>query len=104
MNCQLHIYGFSKQSLKLIKTYLSNNQFKTIDDLCNSFNYLSYISQKESLVCSIFIIYPSQGGSHRPGRFTYTIKNDNIYNSNKVLSRDFHNLKTHVKRHFEGFA
>ena len=33
--------------------------------------------------------------------FTYNIKNDDICNSTKLLSRDFCNLKTHVKRHFE---
>ena len=68
------------------------NHCKTIADLCESFHYLSYISQEESLVCNIC---PSQGGSHTPGRFTYNIT------STKVLSRDFRNLKTHVKRHFE---
>ena len=53
----------------------------------------------------MFVTYvsyiPSQGGSHTPGRFKYNIKNDDIYKSTKVLSRDFRNLKTHVKRHFE---
>ena len=53
----------------------------------------------------LFVTYvsyiPSQGGSHTPGRFKYNIKNDDIYKSTKVLSRDFRNLKTHVKRHFE---
>ena len=68
------------------------NHRKTIADLCESFHYLSYISQEESLVCNIC---PSQGGSHTPGRFTYNIT------STKVLSRDFRNLKTHVKRRFE---
>ena len=77
------------------------NHCKTIGDLCESFDYLSYISQEESLVCNICVINPSQGGSHTPGRFTYNIKNDDIYKSTKVLSRDFRNLKTHVKRHFE---
>ena len=77
------------------------NHCKTISDLCESFDYLSYISQEESLVCNICVIYPSQGGSDTPGRFTYNIKNDNIYKSTKVLSRDFRNLKTHVKCHFE---
>ena len=77
------------------------NHCKTIADLCESFDYLSYISQEESLVCNICVINPSQGGSHTPGRFTYNIKNDDIYKSTKVLSRDFHNLKALVKRHFE---
>ena len=77
------------------------NHCKTIADLCESFDYLSYISQEESLVCNICVINPSQGGSHTPGRFTHNIKNDDIYKSTKVLSRDFRNLKTHVKRHFE---
>ena len=35
------------------------------------------------------------------GRFTYNIRNDDIYQSTKVLSQDFLNLKTHVKHHFE---
>ena len=43
------------------------NHCKTIADLCESFDYLSYISQEESLVCNICVIYPSQGGSHTPG-------------------------------------
>ena len=77
------------------------NHCKNIGDLCESFDYLSYISQEESLVCNICVINPSQGGSHTPGRFTHNIKNDDIYKSTKVLSRDFRNLKTHVKRHFE---
>ena len=78
------------------------NHCKTIAYLWESFNYLSYISQEESLACNIcFIyIYPSQGGSHSLGHFIYNILNDNIYQSTKVLSRDFRNLKTHVKRHF----
>ena len=45
-------------------------------------------------------IYPSQGSSRSPGHFIYNIRNDNIYQSTKVFSRDFRNLKTHVKRHF----
>ena len=57
--------------------------------------------QEESLVCNICVINPSQGGSHTPGHFIYNIKNDDIYKSTKVLSRDFRNLKTHVKRYFE---
>ena len=77
------------------------NHCKAIADLCESFDYLCCISQEESLVCNICVIYPSQGGSHTPGRFTYDIKNDDIYKSTKVLSRDFPNLKTHVKHHFE---
>ena len=36
-----------------------------------------------------------------PRTLSYNIKNDDIYKSTKVLSRDFRNLKTHVKRHFE---
>ena len=51
----------------------------------------------------LFVTYvsyiPSQGHSHTPGHFKYNIKNND--NSTKVLSRDFRNLKTHVKRHFE---
>ena len=70
---------------------------KTIADLCESFDYLSYISQEESLVCNICVIYPSQGGSHRSGYFTYNIKNDDIHKSTMVLLRDFRNPKTHVK-------
>ena len=61
-------------------------------------NYLSYISQKESLVCAI---YPSLGDSHTPRRFTYNMKSDDIYKYTKVPSRDFRSLKIHVKRHFE---
>ena len=76
------------------------NYYKTVD-LCESFDYLSYISQKELLVCNICVIYPSQGDSHTHRRFTYNIKNDDIYKSIKVLSWDFRNLKTHIKRHFE---
>ena len=77
------------------------NHCKTIADLCESFDNLSYISQEESLVCNICVIYPSQGGSHSPGYFTYNIKNDDTYKSTMVLLRDFRNLKTHVKCHFE---
>ena len=74
------------------------NHCKTIPDLCESFNHLSYISLEESPVCNIYLIYPSQGGSHAPGLLTYNINIDVIYKSTKVLSQDFRNLKTHVKR------
>ena len=77
------------------------NHCKAIADLCESFDHLSHISGEESLVCNICVIYPSQGGSHTPGRFTYDIKNDDIYKPTKVLSRDFPYLKTHVKHHFD---
>ena len=77
------------------------NHCKTKADLCESFNYLSYVSRKESLVCNICVIYPSKDDSHTTGQFTYNIKNDDIYKSTKVLSRDFRNVKTHVKRRFE---
>ena len=72
-----------KHSDKLINQL---NHCKTIADLCESFDYLSYISQEESLVCNICVTYPSQGGSHTSGRFTYNIKKDDIYKSAKVLS------------------
>ena len=61
------------------------NHCKTIADLSKSFDYLSYITQEESLVCNICVIYRSQGGSRTPGCFTYNIKNDNIYKSTKVF-------------------
>ena len=61
------------------------NNCKCIADLCESLDYFSYISQEESLVCNRCVIYPSQGGCHTPGRFTYNIKNDDIYKSAKVL-------------------
>ena len=61
------------------------NHYKTVD-LCEFFDYLSYISQEELLVCNICVIYPSQGDSHTHRRFTYNIKNDDIYKSIKVLS------------------
>ena len=77
------------------------NHCKTIAELCESFHYLSYISQEEPLVRNICVIYPSQGGSHIPGHFTNNIENDDIYKSTKVLSPDFRNLKTHIKRHFQ---
>ena len=77
------------------------NHCKIIADLCESFDYLCSIFQEESLVCNICVIYPSQGGSHTPGRFTYNIKNDDVYRSTKELSWDFPNLKAHIKRHFE---
>ena len=77
------------------------NHCKTIADLCESFDYLSCISQEGSLVCNICVIYPSQGGCHSPGYFTHNIKNDDIYKSTKVLLRDFRNLKSHVKCQFE---
>ena len=77
------------------------NHCKTIADLCESFDYLSYISQEESVVCNICVIYPSQGGSHNAGYFTHNIKNDDICKPTKVLLRDFRNLKSHVNCHFE---
>ena len=49
----------------------------------------------------ICVIYPCQGDSHALGRFINSIKSDDIYKSTKVLSRDFGNLKTRVKYHFE---
>ena len=77
------------------------NHCKTIADLSESFDYLSYICEEESLVCNIYATCPSQCSSHTPGSFIDNIKNDDIYKSTKVLSRDFRNLKTHVKRHFD---
>ena len=52
----------------------------------------THLSQEDS---------PCQGGSHTPRRFTYNIKNDDIYKSTKVFSRELRDLKTHIKRHFE---
>ena len=77
------------------------NHCKAIVDLCESFDYLSYIPQEESLIYKICVIYPSQGGCHTPRCVTYNIRKDDIYKSTQVLSRDFRDLKTHVKRHFE---
>ena len=77
------------------------NHFKTIGDLCEFFRYLSNNSQEESLVCNICVIYPSQCASYTPERFTYNINIDDICKFTKVLSQDFRNQKTHVKRHFE---
>ena len=55
-----------KHSDKLIDQL---NHCKTIADLCEFLDYLSYVFQEESLVCNICVcvIYPSQGGSHTPG-------------------------------------
>ena len=50
-----------KHSDKLINQL---NHCKTIADLCESFNYLSYISQEESLVCNICHIPFSRWLSH----------------------------------------
>ena len=67
-----------KHSDKLINQL---NHCKTIADLCESFHYFSYISQEESLVCNICVVYSFQSGSNTPGRFTYNIKNDDICKS-----------------------
>ena len=77
------------------------NHCKTMTDSCESFNYLPYISHEESLLYNICVIYPFLGCSHTPGSFTYNIKNNNIYKSTKVPSRDIRTLKTHVQRNFE---
>ena len=57
------------------------NHCKAIVDLCESFDYLSYIRQEESLICNICVIYPSQGGCHTSRRVTYNIRKDDIYKS-----------------------
>ena len=61
------------------------NNCKSIADLYEFFDYLSYISLEESLVCNICVTYSSQGGSYTSGRFTYNIKKDDICKSTKVL-------------------
>ena len=77
------------------------DEIKPCKQVNESFHYLSYISQEDSLAYNICVIYLSQGRTHTPGRFAYNIKNNDIYKSTKVLSRDFRNLKTRVKYHFE---
>ena len=46
-----------------------------------------------------YITWYYDNSSHTPRRLTYNIKMDHTSKSTKVLSRDLHNLKTHVKCH-----
>ena len=51
------------------------------------------------IITIMILIMIIADGSHAPRRLNYNIKMDHISKSTKVLSRDLHNLKTHVKCH-----
>ena len=74
---------------------------KTVNDICAHIACLTYEPDEQCLVCTACVIYPSQGGAHTPGRFAYCLESEELFQSNNLLSRDFRNLKTHVKRHLE---
>ena len=72
---------------------------KTLSDICDSFDELSYIEQNKMVVCTPCVLYPL-GTAHVPGNFEYDLINDEQYLSNQVMSQEFRNLKKHIKRHF----
>ena len=74
---------------------------KTVDELCSVFNELSYIPTEHSLVCSTCVLHPFRIGANIPGRFLYDVANDETYKSTHTMSREFRNLKVHIKTHFE---
>ena len=74
---------------------------KTVEDICDKFDDILYVPEEKVLSCVRCVVYPSQGGAHMPGRFTYDIANDETYRSTNVTTREFRNLKSVIKRHFE---
>ena len=47
------------------------------------------------------VTIPRIAGAHTPGHYDYDISNDDVYSQTKVMCREFRNLKTHLKRHFD---
>lgn len=72
---------------------------KTLGDICESFDELSYIENDKMLVCSLCVLYPL-GSAHVAGNFEYDRLHDDQYLSIQVMSEEFRNLKKHIKRHF----
>ena len=62
---------------------------KTVEELCSVFDELSNIPTEHSLVCGTYVLPPFGIGANIPGRFLY------------AMSREFRNLKVHIKTHFE---
>ena len=74
---------------------------KTVKQLCETFDHLDYLSQEKCLVCSVCMTVSRLAGSHAPGRYAYDLSNDELYMTTNIMSREFRNLKIHIKRHFE---
>ena len=71
---------------------------KTLSDICNSFDELSYIEKDKMVICTLCVLYPL-GTAHVSGNFEYDLLHDEQYLSNQVMSQEFRNLKKHIKRH-----
>ena len=77
-------------------------QCKVVQDLVDEFDCLDYVLQENSLFCNVCVSYPRQG-ANIPGRFLLTDNSDgSTKDETQHQSRNFRNLKSHVKRHFEG--
>lgn len=72
---------------------------KTLGDICSTFDELSYIDEDKMVVCTMCVLYPVET-SHLPGYFEYDFINDEQHQNTQVMSREFRNLKTNIKRHF----
>lgn len=72
---------------------------KTVEDICNSFDEITYVPEEKVLSCIRCVIHPSQGGAHVPGRFSYDLLHDETYRSTNVTTQEFRNLKKSIKRH-----
>ena len=70
-------------------------------DICKNIEDIVYVPEEGGLTCIRCVISPRQGGAHTPGRFSYDISHDDMYISTKITSREFRNLKTVIRRHFE---
>ena len=70
-----------------------------MEQLCKDIDGLEYISEEKCLVCSYCVTTASKGGVHAPGRFVYDLVHEKVIETMNVVSREFRNLKTHLKGH-----
>ena len=54
-----------------------------------------------SVICTVCVTRPRLPGAHSPGHFSYDISKDEIFSQTGVTTREFRNLRSHLKRHFE---
>ena len=74
---------------------------ETMNHLCPEFEYLNYIPEERYFVCDFCIIFLWIGGVHVPHRYEYNLSNTVVYVNHNIMSREFKNIKTHLKRHLE---
>ena len=95
--------GASKETIPAIENQIDEKlrECKTVTDICKNIEDIVYVPEEGGLTCIRCVISPRQGGAHTPGRFSYDISHDDMYISTKITSREFRNLKTVIRRHFE---